>query len=56
MCTCVLVEFAAGLGVVGSERNGDDEEEAIRTIDLNSALRSGDGVGKGARVARFSYS
>jgi len=54
MGTCGFVEFAIGSGVVGSEWNGDDEEEAIQTIDLNSALRSRDGAGQGARVAAKS--
>lgn len=49
-------KFAAGSGVVDSEWNCDDEEEAIRIIDLNSALRSGDGVSSGSRVAKCSYS
>ena len=40
--------FVGRSGVVDSEWNGEEEEEAIRVIDLNSALRSGDGVGPGA--------
>jgi len=48
---CILsggTKFTVGSRVVDSEWNGDEEEEAIRTIDSNSKLRSGDGIGPGA--------
>jgi len=44
-CRCVGgTKFGARSGVVDTEWNGDDGEEASRTIDLNSLLISGDGV------------